>query len=99
MEGRACLLALDWASHQPINAIAIHTDSANLVHYLKSRQTPDIDVRFTVADIKALAARFDWCQVIKVSRAGVQMAHERAKQCKEQNRNLCNLLLCILFVM
>lgn len=91
MEARACLLALEWATLQPLRCIAIHTDSANLVRFLTLETITDLDVKFTIHDIKALAKTLDWCQVIKVSRTGVQLAHDLAKQCSQQMQAFSNL--------
>lgn len=91
LEARACLLALEWAHLQPFNSIAIHIDSVNLVRFLTLETIPDLVVKFTIQDIRLVAQQFEWCQVIKVSRTGVQLAHDMAKICSNQLHSFSNL--------
>ncbi|XP_056688714.1 uncharacterized protein [Spinacia oleracea] len=77
-EAKACLLGLRWASQSLITRVTILTDSHRLVELLRGDAMLDVQIMWTVAEIKKVGKTFSWCCVNKVDRQQVQQAHELA---------------------
>lgn len=73
------------------NLIAISTDSALLVHNLKSKGIKDIQVSCTIRDIQTTTRSFYWCVITNVWRQRVRLAHELATTCRRDNISYSNI--------
>lgn len=74
----ACLLSLQWASRAGILRATIFTDSQRLVELPRDDNLIDVQVLWTIAEIKRLIRTFLWCCINKVDRIRVQQAHDLA---------------------
>lgn len=95
-EPRACLQASNGHNNiitllQAYNLIAISTDSALLVHNLKSKGIKDIQVSCTIRDIQTTTRSFYWCVITNVWRQRVRLAHELATTCRRDNISYSNI--------
>ncbi|XP_021865192.2 uncharacterized protein [Spinacia oleracea] len=77
-EVTACLLSLRWAAEAGIGRVTIFSDSQRLVDLLRSDDVTDIQLIWTLAEIRRIAKNFNWCCVNKVDRKRVQHAHDLA---------------------
>lgn len=78
IEAMACYHALKWASSQGYTQVLIRVASVLLVSYLRSSKAPDIVISWTVRAIKQITGSLKWCQVEKVARDQVKVAHDLA---------------------
>lgn len=53
-----------------------------LANLLQSSTMRDISIHHIMSVIRSLATQFDWCQIIKVHRDDVSLAHDLAKRCR-----------------
>ncbi|XP_021845165.2 putative ribonuclease H protein At1g65750 [Spinacia oleracea] len=74
----ACLFALRWSITATVRHITVLTDSHMLVEMLLQQSTIDINLLWTITEIKRLGRMFDWCSIQKVGRDQVQGAHDIA---------------------
>ncbi|XP_021840308.1 uncharacterized protein [Spinacia oleracea] len=74
-----CLLSLRWASQAGIGRVTSLSDSHRLVELLHSDAAMDIQLIWTLAEIRRIGKTFNWCCINKVDRDRVQDAHELAK--------------------
>ncbi|XP_056687786.1 uncharacterized protein [Spinacia oleracea] len=75
-EATTCLLGLWWASQSLITRVTILTDSHRLVELLRVDAMLDVQIMWTVAEIKKVGKTFSWCCVNKVDRQQVHKARE-----------------------
>ncbi|XP_021837769.2 uncharacterized protein [Spinacia oleracea] len=77
----ACLLSLCWASQAGLRRITVFTDSQCLVEILRSPDIMDIQLIWTIAEIKNIGKSFLWCCINKVDRSRVEQAHVLSSNC------------------
>lgn len=87
MVATACQYACTWAASNNYMHIRILTDSRELVRILRTSNTGPIDTKWTIANILRTAKSFTTCQVVRVPRHQIEVAHELAKWSCHYNRS------------
>lgn len=74
----ACLFALRWSIDATLRHVTILTDCKTPVEMLLHQDSINIQLCWTVREIRRLGSSWDWCSIQKVSRQQVQRAHDLA---------------------
>lgn len=77
-EATACFHAIAWATTHHHMQPRIMTESRAFIHHLRSTQSLDIRIRWTIDRIAHLARQCITCQVVQVPRSQVREAYQLA---------------------
>ncbi|XP_010677737.1 uncharacterized protein LOC104893339 [Beta vulgaris subsp. vulgaris] len=87
-EATTCLNSLLWAKSTRQLNIKILTDPSVLVQLLQAENHQDISLKWTILRIRILGKTFTSCQLQKVYRLQVSMAHQLAQWCRKNRRGV-----------
>ena len=80
-----------WAHGQGYQKIAMNTDFEIIVRSLLKPLTQPISITWTLRDIRSIGQQFQWCQITKVARSQVQLAHALANRARQGQLPLLRL--------